>query len=106
MTPANEDRPLEIERKFLIRMPDPQRLAAESTRKIRIRQIYLKLSGDALKSRDDLFDFDKVARVARILKKMREMGVEVGVVIGAGNIWRGRSAGDMDRTRADNIAPP
>ena len=47
MTPANEDRPLEIERKFLIRMPDPQRLAAESTRKIRIRQIYLKLSGDA-----------------------------------------------------------
>ena len=41
MTPANEDRPLEIERKFLIRMPDPQRLAAESTRKIRIRQIYL-----------------------------------------------------------------
>ena len=47
MTPANEDRPLEIERKFLIRMPDPDRLAAESTRKIRIRQIYLKLSGDA-----------------------------------------------------------
>ena len=47
MMPANEDRPLEIERKFLIRMPDPQRLAAESTRKIRIRQIYLKLSGDA-----------------------------------------------------------
>ena len=68
-------------------------------------RILLKLSGEALKSRDDLFDFDKVARVARILKKMREMGVEVGVVIGAGNIWRGRQgpAANMDPVAADQM---
>ena len=47
MTTADENRPLEIERKFLIRMPDPRRLAAESTRKIRIRQIYLTIDGNA-----------------------------------------------------------
>ena len=47
MTTADENRPLEIERKFLIRMPDPGRLAAESTRKIRIRQIYLTIDGNA-----------------------------------------------------------
>ena len=47
MTSSDENRPLEIERKFLIRMPDPERLAAESTRKIRIRQIYLTIDGNA-----------------------------------------------------------
>ena len=53
-------------------------------------RILLKLSGEALKSKDDLFDFDKVNQIASIIRRMHDMGVEIGIVIGAGNIWRGR----------------
>ena len=57
------------------------------------RRILLKLSGEALKSDRDLFDFDKVNQVASIIRRMHDMGVEIGIVIGAGNIWRGRQGG-------------
>ena len=66
------------------------------------RRILLKLSGEALKAKQDLFDFDKVNEVAGIIRRMREMGVEVGIVIGAGNIWRGRQgpSANMDAVTA------
>ena len=69
------------------------------------KRILLKLSGEALKSDQDLFDFDKVNQVARLIRKMRDMGVEVGIVIGAGNIWRGRQgpAAHMDAVTADQM---
>ena len=54
------------------------------------RRVLLKLSGEALKAEHDLFDFEKVNGVAKIIRRMHEMGVEIGIVIGAGNIWRGR----------------
>ncbi len=68
-------------------------------------RILLKLSGEALKAGHDLFDFDKVNEIARIIRKMREMGVEVGIVIGAGNIWRGRQgpSANMDAVTADQM---
>ena len=68
-------------------------------------RIILKLSGEALKSGEDLFDFEKVAGVAKIIRKMHDMGVEIGIVIGAGNIWRGRQgpAANMDAVTADQM---
>ncbi len=68
-------------------------------------RILLKLSGEALKAERDLFDFDKVNEIARIIRRMREMNVEVGIVIGAGNIWRGRQgpSANMDAVTADQM---
>ena len=68
-------------------------------------RILLKLSGEALKSDRDLFDFEKVNRVADIIRRIHGMGVEIGIVIGAGNIWRGRQgpAAHMDAVTADQM---
>ena len=69
------------------------------------KRILLKLSGEALREERHIFDFEKVAQVASLVRKMREMGVEVGIVIGAGNIWRGRQgpAANMDAVTADQM---
>lgn len=68
-------------------------------------RILLKLSGEALKAENDLFDFDKVNGVAKIIRRMHDMGVEIGIVIGAGNIWRGRQgpSAHMDAVTADQM---
>ena len=51
-------------------------------------RVVLKLSGEALKSDSDLFDFEKVNQAAGIIRRMHDLGTEIGIVIGAGNIWR------------------
>ena len=68
-------------------------------------RILLKLSGEALKADHDLFDFDKVNEIAGIIKTMHDMGTEIGIVIGAGNIWRGRQgpSANMDAVMADQM---
>ena len=68
-------------------------------------RVLLKLSGEALKSGTELFDFDKVRQTAEIIRDMHNMGVEIGIVIGAGNIWRGRQgpAAHMDDVTADQM---
>ena len=68
-------------------------------------RILLKLSGEALKSDHDLFDFDKVNEIAGLIKTMHDMGTEIGIVIGAGNIWRGRQgpSAHMDAVTADQM---
>lgn len=48
-------------------------------------------------------DYDTVLNICSAVKECVDMGVEVGLVVGGGNFWRGRSSGDMDRTRADHI---
>ena len=48
-------------------------------------------------------DFDTVLDVCSAVKECSDMGVEVAVVVGGGNFWRGRSSGKMDRTRADHM---
>ena len=48
-------------------------------------------------------DFDTVLAICEPIKKCVDMGVQVGVVVGGGNFWRGRSSGKMDRTRADHM---
>ena len=69
------------------------------------KRVLLKLSGEALKSGTELFDFDKVRQTAEIIRDMHNLGVEIGVVIGAGNIWRGRQgpAAHMDAVTADQM---
>ena len=68
------------------------------------KRILLKLSGEAM-SGDQGFglDFDTVLDVCSAVKECSDMGVEVAVVVGGGNFWRGRSSGKMDRTRADHM---
>ena len=69
------------------------------------RRVVLKLSGEALKTGEDLYDFDRVHQVAGAIREMRDLGVQLGVVIGAGNIWRGRQgpAARMDAVVADQM---
>ena len=67
------------------------------------KRILLKLSGEMLGENGKLFDHDIIDNVANTLVKIAESGVELGVVIGAGNIWRGRQGGEMDRVTADQM---
>lgn len=68
------------------------------------RRILLKLSGEALAAGGQgILNDDFVMTVAGVLKKCLAEGVEIGVIVGAGNIWRGRQGSDMDPTRADSM---
>lgn len=68
------------------------------------KRILLKLSGEVLAGEKGTgIDFDKVTDVCRRVKQCVEMGVQVAIVVGGGNFWRGRSSGNMDRTRADHM---
>lgn len=68
------------------------------------KRVLLKLSGEALAGEKGFgFDEANVMVVAQQVKKLVEDGVEVGIVIGGGNFWRGRSCDSMDRTKADEI---
>lgn len=68
------------------------------------KRILIKLSGEALAGEKKVgLEFDKVLEVCKSIKKVTEMGVQVTVVVGGGNFWRGRTSGDMDRTTADHM---
>lgn len=69
-----------------------------------MKRILLKLSGEALAGdKHTGFDDDVIRGVARQVKTILSDGIEVGVVIGGGNFWRGRSSDSIDRTKADQI---
>ncbi|MEQ8154049.1 MAG: UMP kinase [Clostridiaceae bacterium] len=66
------------------------------------KRVMLKLSGEALAGANGFgIDFKVALRIANEIKELIDMGVEVGAVVGGGNIWRGRQGEDMDRTTAD-----
>ena len=68
------------------------------------KRILLKLSGEALAgAKGSGLDFEKVVEVCEQIKKCVDLGVQVAIVVGGGNFWRGRSSGKMDRTRADHM---
>lgn len=68
------------------------------------KRVLLKLSGEALAGEQkNGIDFDTVLKFCEPIKKLNEMGVQVAIVVGGGNFWRGRSSGKMDRTRADHM---
>jgi uridylate kinase len=68
------------------------------------KRIVLKLSGEALAGEKDFgFDEKTIKDIVTDIKTVIDMGVEVSLVIGGGNFWRGRSSNNMDRTKADQI---
>ena len=72
--------------------------------KAKYKRVLLKLSGESLAgSEKHGIDFDTVLRYCEPIKTLNDMGVEVAIVVGGGNFWRGRSSGKMDRTRADHM---
>lgn len=69
-----------------------------------MKRVLLKLSGEALAGpKKTGFDEATVTEVAKQVKVLAEEGVEIGVVIGGGNFWRGRTSETIDRTKADQI---
>ena len=67
-------------------------------------RILLKLSGEALAGdKKTGFDEETVRKVALQVKELTEKGTEVGIVIGGGNFWRGRTSENIDRVKADQI---
>ena len=69
-----------------------------------MKRILLKLSGEALAGdKKTGFDEDVVRGVALQVKQLIKKGTEVGIVIGGGNFWRGRTSENIDRTKADQI---
>ncbi|WP_027623457.1 UMP kinase [Clostridium lundense] len=69
---------------------------------IKYKRIMLKLSGEALAGKNGYgIDFEIVQTISKEIKELVDMGVEIGAVVGGGNIWRGRNGEAMDRTTAD-----
>lgn len=69
-----------------------------------MKRVLLKLSGEALAGdKKTGFDEETVRMVALQVKEVIDSGVEVGIVIGGGNFWRGRTSENIDRTKADQI---
>ncbi|MDR0986481.1 MAG: UMP kinase [Ruminococcus sp.] len=77
---------------------------ADNIRAPKYKRILLKLSGEALSGKKKQgLDFDVCNSICTAIKRCVDAGVEVGIVVGGGNFWRGRASGKMDRTRADHI---
>lgn len=68
------------------------------------KRIVLKLSGEALAGEKKMgLDMDVINNICVSIKKCVDAGAQIGIVVGGGNFWRGRSSQNMDRTRADHI---
>ncbi len=68
-----------------------------------IKRVILKLSGEALAKKEGGYNDDLIENIANQVKTIVDKGTDVGVVIGGGNYWRGRSNDNIDRTKADQI---
>ena len=68
----------------------------------KFKRIMLKISGESLAGNIGYgYDFEVVNRISQEIKDLVDMGIQVGAVVGGGNIWRGRNGNEMDRTTAD-----
>lgn len=67
------------------------------------KRVLIKLSGEALSSPGKTIDYDKLDAVVEALGRISRAGVQMGLVVGGGNIFRGRSSGEMNRTDADHM---
>ena len=69
-----------------------------------MKRVLLKLSGEALAGEKKTgFDEATVIEVAKQIRTIAEEGLEIGIVIGGGNFWRGRTSETIDRNKADQI---
>lgn len=68
------------------------------------KRVLIKLSGEALAGdKKTGLDDSTLQSICASIKKIYDLGTEIAIVVGGGNFWRGRSSGNMDRTRADHI---
>ena len=68
------------------------------------KRLLIKLSGEALAGNKGFgIDMEKVNNISENIKICSDMGAEIGIVVGGGNFWRGRTSENMDRTRADHM---
>ncbi len=68
------------------------------------KRVLLKVSGEALAGENHFgLNEETIAEISQNIKKVVDMGVQVSIVVGGGNFWRGRSGENMDRTRADHM---
>lgn len=67
------------------------------------KRVLLKLSGEMLGKGGKVLSDESLRNTAERIKLLHDMGVEIGIVVGGGNIMRGRSAEGMDRNRADHM---
>lgn len=73
-------------------------------KKPKYQRILLKLSGEALSSeKEGILNFDFIGTVAKQIRRCVDAGVQIAVIVGAGNIWRGRQGTGMDHCRADHM---
>ena len=71
---------------------------------LKYKRILLKLSGEALAGDKKMgIDYNIVTDICKNIKMCTELGCQVAIVVGGGNFWRGRSSGEMERTRADHM---
>ena len=71
---------------------------------MKYKRILLKLSGEVLAGKKETgIDFQRVLDLAREIKEVSELGVQIGIVVGGGNFWRGKSNEYMDRATSDYI---
>lgn len=71
---------------------------------IKYNRVLIKLSGEALAGEKGFgLDYPTVLEICKNIKDAHDLGAEIAIVVGGGNFWRGRSSGDMERTRADQI---
>ncbi|MBR6610467.1 MAG: UMP kinase [Oscillospiraceae bacterium] len=71
---------------------------------IKYNRVLIKLSGEALAGDKGFgLDYPTVLEICKNIKDAHDLGAEIAIVVGGGNFWRGRSSGDMERTRADQI---
>ena len=71
---------------------------------IKYKRVLIKLSGEALAGDKGFgLDYPTVMEICKNIKDAHDLGAEIAIVVGGGNFWRGRSSGDMERTRADQI---
>ncbi len=71
---------------------------------LKYKRVLLKLSGEALAGERGFgLDYNIINDICKRIKTCVDMGLEMAIVVGGGNFWRGRSSGSMDRTRADHI---
>lgn len=70
---------------------------------VKFKRVLLKLSGEALQGESGIINYDYLRSIGAVVRACVEDGAEIAVVVGAGNIWRGRQGLDMDRVRADQM---
>ena len=71
---------------------------------IKYKRVLIKLSGEALAGDKGFgLDYPTILEICKNIKQAADLGAEIGIVVGGGNFWRGRTSGDMERTRADQI---